>query len=437
MLGRQTFRAVHRCHVATSQTDTMSAVESHLKSKLPAAVIANFTQTHFTQVDGLRGMAILLVMIYHFCLPYVGFHGHGSGFMLQLAQGGWMGVDLFFVLSGFLITGILVETREQKHYFTNFLARRFLRIWPLYYLSLLGLLVVLPLVMASVPPELQSMRDKQGWFWLYAANWLYAIEGGFSRTSGGYLWSLAVEEQFYLLWPLVVYALSSRNLLRTCITLLFVSLVSRIALTHLGVSSGSLYTMTFTHLDGLVVGASIAICLRSANATASVVRLLPAVTVVAALGLVVIRLVDGDLFYWSRYMATYGYTLIAVLFGALLVTVLRTDSKASFSRVLFSNRFMTRCGKYSYALYMVHVPVASLLHPLVMGASDKFKPLVGYEMTYVLFIAASFLVSWGLAVASWNLFEKPILSLKRHFSYSPEGPKAGAVPDSGVRKQPG
>src|SRR5436190_12154075 len=95
---------------------------------------------HYVALDGLRGLAILLVMAYHFCLPYTGFHGHGSGWLLQLAQGGWMGVDLFFVLSGFLITGILVDTRAHPHYFKVFFGRRFLRIWPLYYASLLVLL---------------------------------------------------------------------------------------------------------------------------------------------------------------------------------------------------------------------------------------------------------------------------------------------------------
>src|SRR6185369_11722869 len=160
-----------------------------MDAKSPEVAPASITSGHLLQLDGLRGVAILLVMVYHFCLPHPGFHGHSSGFLLQWAQGGWMGVDLFFVLSGFLITGILVETREQRHYFRNFLARRFLRIWPLYYLSLLLLVVLVPMAMSTTPPELQSMREEQAWFWLYGANWLFALEGGFSRTSGGYFWS--------------------------------------------------------------------------------------------------------------------------------------------------------------------------------------------------------------------------------------------------------
>src|SRR6185437_12950549 len=140
------------------------------------------------------------------------------------------------------------------------------RIWPLYYLSLLVLLVLVPLVLhlaqQPVPDTLRSMQHKQPWFWLYAANWLFAREQGFGTTSGGYFWSLAVEEQFYLLWPLVVYLLSERALLRTSLSMLAASLVLRIILSHLGCDTNSLYVMTFTHLDGLAVGSSLAVCLR-------------------------------------------------------------------------------------------------------------------------------------------------------------------------------
>lgn len=394
----------------------------------------SLTRGHLVQLDGLRGMAILLVMSYHFCLPYIGFHGHESGFVLQLAQGGWMGVDLFFVLSGFLITGILVETRDQEHYFRNFLVRRFLRIWPLYYVSLLALLVVIPLVLSLIPPELQSMRDKQAWFWLYASNWLFALEGGFARTSGGYFWSLAVEEQFYLIWPFVVYAMSSRSLLRTSLALLCFSLIARVVLAHMGVATGALYAMTFTHLDGLAVGSSIAVCLQSPPDEASLKRWLPVAAGIAALGLVAVRIADGDLFFWSKYMATYGYTLIVALFGALLVLVVQ--GRSSLLASVFSNGFMTRCGKYSYALYMVHVPVASLLYPLVMRALDRFKPTIGYEGAFLVFAVLSFVMSWALAISSWYLLEKRILALKRYFTYADET-RSGAADRSGVRRLPG
>jgi peptidoglycan/LPS O-acetylase OafA/YrhL len=368
--------------------------------------------THFVALDGLRGLAILLVMAYHFFLPHTGAHSHQSGWVLQLAQAGWMGVDLFFVLSGFLITGILTDTRTQPHYFKNFLGRRFLRIWPLYYLSLLGLLVVVPLLMGTVPPELQSMRDKQAWFWLYGANWLFAKEGGFTQTSGGYFWSLAVEEQFYLVWPLVVYACSTRMLLRVSLGLMACSLALRLVLAQAGLSTGALYTMTFTHLDGLAAGSALAIMLRCPALTARLLRWLPWAVGVSVLGLAAVRWADQDFFFWSRHMATWGYSFIAVVFSGLLVCTVRSAPDQRLHR-FFSSGALTQCGKYSYALYMVHVPVASFLFAKLQV---KLEPVLGYEGMFLAFIVTSFAVSWGLAVASWHVLEKRALRLKRYFA---------------------
>jgi len=382
----------------------------------PASTITDLNRAHYVQLDGLRGLAILLVMIYHFALPHAGFHASNGGWVLQLAEAGWMGVDLFFVLSGFLITGILLETRRNDHYFRNFLARRFLRIWPLYYLSLLALIVVLPLVLPSVPAELRSMQAKQGWFWMYGANWLFARENGFGQTSGGYFWSLAVEEQFYLAWPLVVYWLSERALLRTSLTLLGLSLALRIALAYAGTGSNALYTMTFTHLDGLALGSALSVAMRTPRLEARVSRIMPVAGCLAIPALVAIRIADGNLLFWSHYMATFGYTVIVIIFGALLVYLLSGGAAFRADR-LFSSKFMTQCGKYSYALYMVHVPVASLLFPLLLRSLARVRPVVGYELVYLICVAVSFAVSWALAFASWHLLEKRILSLKRYFTY--------------------
>jgi len=389
-----------------------------------AGIITDITRTHYPRLDGLRGLAILLVMLYHFSLPHPRMHGHDAGWLLQLAQTGWLGVDLFFVLSGFLITGILVETRTEAHYFRTFLARRFLRIWPLYYMGLLVLLVLLPTVLPSVPPQLQGMRDKQAWFWLYAANWLFAREGSFGQTSGGYLWSLAVEEQFYIVWPLVVFALTDRNLLRLSLMLLCLSLLSRIVLINLGVSTGALYTMTFTHWDGLAVGSCLAICARSPRLMAEARRWLLIAAPLAACGLAAVRIADGDAFMWSRQMATFGYTFAAVVFGALLVWVLSARETTGISR-FFTTHFMRQTGKYSYALYVVHVPVASAIFPVATRALAGVEPAIGHETVFVVCMALSFIVSWILAVLSWNLFEKRILALKRYFSY--EG--AAGIPE--------
>jgi peptidoglycan/LPS O-acetylase OafA/YrhL len=384
------------------------------------AVVNNLTTAHYLQLDGLRGLAILLVIVYHFSLQHPVFQGHGAGYgsgaLLQLAHAGWMGVDLFFVLSGFLITGILVETRTNQHYFRNFLARRFLRIWPLYYLTLIIFIVVLPRVLASPPVALIRMQHQQAWFWLYGANWLMAREGGFNETSGGYYWSLAVEEQFYLVWPLVVYKLSNQALLRTSMTLLAAALVSRLVLGFLGVGSGPLYTMTFTHWDGLAVGSALAICLRSPQLTAQVRRIAPWAAIAALLGVLGVRLADGDFFLWGRAMGLFGYTFVAVAFGALLFYALERNPQAGFRGPL-ATRFMTQSGKLSYALYLVHVPVSRTLAPIVFARLQRLAPILGAEGMFLTFAVAAFAVSWFAALASWHLFEKHVLALKRYFNY--------------------
>ncbi|MEP7295465.1 MAG: acyltransferase [Burkholderiales bacterium] len=420
----RTIRTEYRESRAMSSTPTPTPTT--------ATATIDIASSHYPQLDGLRGLAILLVIVFHFSLMHAGFRGDDPGIFLQVAQLGWMGVDLFFVLSGFLITGILASARAQKHYFKNFLGRRFLRIWPLYYLSLLLLLVIAPLVMGKVPSELQGMQAKQTWFWLYATNWLFALEGGFSRTSGGYFWSLAVEEQFYVVWPFVVYALSDRSLLRVSLGLLGVSLVSRLVLTAFGVGTGVLYNMTFTHLDGLAVGACLSICLRSPVLTARVTRALPLAAAVALVGLLAARLADQHFFFWGRHMAMYGYTLIAILFGAMLVRVARGVTNKGLNRVL-TTRFMTLCGKYSYALYLVHVPVASVLFPLAYRVLRHQQPLIGYDGTFLVGAVVAFATSWALAVASWFLIEKRILALKRYFVSSTAPPASiSPVPSHGM-----
>jgi peptidoglycan/LPS O-acetylase OafA/YrhL len=379
----------------------------------PAAEPLVADRPHIPALDGLRGLAILLVICYHFFLAYPGWHT-ATNLFGQAAQTGWMGVDLFFVLSGFLITRILIETKQQAGYFRNFLARRFLRIWPLYYLSLAALLIVLPLVVSPVPNGLQRMQERQIWFWLYGANWLFAREGGFEQTSGGYFWSLAVEEQFYLFWPLLVRVLSERALLRLSIALLVASLGLRIVLASLGTSTGALYAMTFTHLDGLSVGAIIALTARSPRAVATLKRWIPVAVVGSLLVLGGIRIADGNFFFWSPHVAIFGYTFIAVLSGALLVHTLY-GSAAGYNRRFFTSRFMRASGKYSYALYLIHVPIANLVFPKV----GNVLPAASHAA--IVFLAGcvvSFGLCWLVASLSWIVLEKPLLSLKKYFAYA-------------------
>src|SRR5262245_16358318 len=150
------------------------------------------SRSHYPGLDGLRGIAILLVILYH-----------NFGFIPFLNYG-WLGVDLFFVLSGFLITEILLKTRTTTNYFKNFYTRRVLRIFPLYYLCLILVIVIFPLI-KNFPYDLSFYRENQVWFWFYLQNWMLIFkQWNDSAILLNHFWSLAVEEQFYIVWPLLV-----------------------------------------------------------------------------------------------------------------------------------------------------------------------------------------------------------------------------------------
>ena len=151
----------------------------------------NYKRSHYPALDGLRGVAILLVVFYHF-FDFTNYFFWG-----------WLGVDLFFVLSGFLITNILLRTLYQPDFLRNFYVRRILRIFPLYYFALILILVVLPFFQ-SLHLDLSYYQENQAWFWIYLQNWLFVFKPLHGSKLLLHFWSLAVEEQFYLIWPIII-----------------------------------------------------------------------------------------------------------------------------------------------------------------------------------------------------------------------------------------
>ncbi len=195
------------------------------------------SQQHNPVLDGVRGIAVLAVLAFHVRGPIPDLAGIAwLRYPLHLLSPLWSGVDLFFVLSGFLITNILLRARRHPHYFRNFYARRTLRIFPLYYFTLLlHYLAELWGPEALSGPGASRLRL---WYWLYAQNWLGGLYGESLRAFEHY-WSLAIEEQFYLLWPLVVLATrSNRAGLRICGSCLVLCLGLRCGL--LGTENGSI-----------------------------------------------------------------------------------------------------------------------------------------------------------------------------------------------------
>src|SRR5258708_35715676 len=223
--------------------------------KIPIAT-SFFIPRYIPQFDGLRGLAILLVLIGH------------SGFLEALPHARMLeytrfGVDLFFVLSGFLITGILTDAKGSRHYFRNFYARRILRIWPLYYLVLFLAFVVTPLLQPAMRPTAASAWPA---FVFYVQNIAFVHRDTYPFGLGA-TWSLAVEEQFYLAWPPLVFLLKKKALAVVSVSLVAVSLSLRVAFHFHDAAPGFIHFFTLSRLDAIAFGTLAALWLRSPTCT--------------------------------------------------------------------------------------------------------------------------------------------------------------------------
>jgi peptidoglycan/LPS O-acetylase OafA/YrhL len=367
--------------------------------------------THHPALDGLRGIAILSVMAFHFVL-FSGIQPQGrlERVLFSCGEAGWFGVDLFFVLSGFLITGILFDTRDRPGFGKTFYGRRALRIFPLYYGFLALRFFVLPRL-ASASPALRMIPfESQLWQWGYLSNVQITLRGWEALPYDlQHFWSLAIEEQFYLVWPWLVFSLSRRALLRVCAGMMVGALVLRAVLDGHGLGIPS-YVLTPARMDPLAVGAALALISREPRDRAVAARFSKPVLLVAGLALALMFVLRHGLRFQDPVVGTFGFSLLAVFFGALLFVGLTAPPTGRAGRALSAAPFRF-FGKYSYALYVFHQPVALRLAAAGLGA--LLIPKVGGRLPGVVcFAAAALAVSLVAALLSWNLWEKYFLRLK-------------------------
>lgn len=362
------------------------------------------------QLDGVRGMAVLLVLVQHYAdVPLV----------RRLGPGG-LGVWIFFVLSGFLITGILLDVREALTAgratlgtaLRAFWARRFLRIFPLYYAVLLGAAAL------DVPP----VRRSFGWHAAYLSNLYFARRGAWDGPVTPF-WSLSIEEQFYLLWPLAVLGLSRRGLLRLIAALLVgAPLLRLVYLRGFGAFSAGLLPLGCA--DQLAWGALLACCWRDPDALDGVRRAVVRAGVRVAAPLVALYPALGPAQEGTAAHALvvmFQLTLAAVAAFALVDAAARgTTGLAGRALGAAPLRYV---GRISYGLYVQHTFVRTLL--LGLGALPGLAPLGGWlratsqhPLRWLPFATATVLVT---ATASWHLFERPLNALKDRFPYARDG----------------
>ena len=348
------------------------------------------------QLDAVRGIAILIVLVHNL-------HGFSSPPLSLVSNYGWMGVDLFFVLSGFLITGILLDSKSSEDYFRNFYARRCLRIWPLYYSVLIVMFVILPLVRPQDTPELFQRASPWWSYPLFLQNFLVPAPA-LAVGPLGVSWSLAVEELFYLVWPCFVRFLSKERLLLVAWAVLLASPGLRL---YFLTRHWIIYSNPFCRLDGMMAGALLAVLVRKTEFAPGRLLKLAWVLCLAGVPLAIAAAAYGLM--WLAFS-------MAVMASAAFVYLALFEGNSWF-RAILATRFLLFTGTISYGLYMLHkIP------------DDAFKRLHWKEAhplaAFWLAIAASYL----LAIVSWNFLEKPFLKLKRFFEFKPAGEWESSAP---------
>ena len=375
---------------------------------------------HHLALDGLRGLAVLMVLAFHF-LHIDGQGGAIEAALLSATRSGWAGVDLFFVLSGFLITGILLDARGAARYFRAFYARRVLRIFPLYY----AYLAVLFLAMPRLLPALDVKPETQGWLWSYLGNVLFAREGGFEASPfTAHFWSLAVEEQFYLVWPLLVWMLPSRRLAVVCLGLVAGAFALRLGIHRTTFNATAAYVLTPARMDALALGALVAIAVREPSWWPRVRRAAPWVLGASAAAVAAVWVHRGGFFGGDPVVQVWAFGPLAAGFAALLVLAIDPAPSSALLRAL-KRPALRGAGKYSYGLYVLHYPIFLALEAAGF-TSLALASVLGSRIAGMLaFAAVAGAATFAAALLSWNLLEKRFLRWK---DLVPYGKRAASTP---------
>ncbi len=398
--------------------EVQSAHRDDLVPDLPAAENKRF----YPALDGLRALAVLMVFFEHY---------QASNYLAL--NWGWAGVDVFFVLSGFLITGILYDTRDAPRRFRTFYARRTLRIFPLYYAVLLFGVVLTPVFHWIWNPAWVLWFAYLGNYarFVYLASPLFpmgAIEHLIAQAHIqrmpalflGHFWSLAVEEQFYLVWPFIVFSVRDRVRLRNlCVVICCLTLAARIvcafAVPQRYLAAELLYRVTPLRADALLIGGLVALCLRGPEAEA-IRRLGRPILAVFGAGFLLwdllYRQLSGVHHFYHPYagapvLTTIGYTLIDIFSAALIVSILQPSG---FLFRVFSMKWPRRLGMMSYGFYVFHDMFHPLWHVIVYShvqfgrKAEACVTLLGLVSTVV------------LSYLSFRFLETPFLRLKDRFT---------------------
>jgi peptidoglycan/LPS O-acetylase OafA/YrhL len=417
---------------------------------------------HVPALDAIRGLAILLVTIFRFHSDPEQFADPvvtstvGKAFFALLKEG-YRGVDLFFVLSGFLITGILFDAKQGPHYFRNFYIRRVLRIFPLYYGALLLGLIVLPALFPLFRELYSTSIREQGWLWLFGTNIYLSIVNTWSLPGFEHFWSLAVEEHYYLVWPLLLFFCSRRSAMAVCVACIIAATLVRVgvlwrpispeqfsavadlvttgvqtqAATTWGlvlhvvrfptVGGGPLApaaeTLTPCRLDALAIGSFLALAARGPGGVRR--GLLPCLGA-CVVGMVIMAALAFASPRFGPQALRWGllFSVDSFFFAGLIIIAVLTPP-TSWGAWFSNNSVLQFFGKYSFGWYVFQ---GALVLPLaVLFTPSKLAGWIGSPvLARLIFILWGGSISLGMAIVSWHLFEKHFLRLKDLFASKPK-----------------
>ena len=355
---------------------------------------------HYPALDGLRGFAILFVLFYH------------NFNFIPFSEYGWIGVDLFFVLSGFLITEILLKTRGQKKFLRNFYTRRILRIFPLYYL-VLSLFFILAPYFSSLQEQYNYYHSNQAMMWAYLQNWFFifyptpAISMPFQH-----FWSLSIEEHYYLLWPFVILVCKNLQKLKW---ILYIMLACYILFRffvwlYYGINDFSFNLQHLTRMDGLCIGSLIAVWKFNGEKLGN--RIFRLSIILISIHLLVILLAKM-LFKNLPHFNILGFTSISALFGIVIIYAI--ENKNAGIKILLENRFVRYIGKISYGLYIFHYTVLVLFRIYLTDSAITIGPI---QLSRIIVIGiGSIVVTVIVSILSYHFFERKFLVLKDRITY--------------------
>jgi peptidoglycan/LPS O-acetylase OafA/YrhL len=414
LAGRGSVRAISGDALVNMQAKPAELTTSAVP--LPETGLTVELRGHQPVLDGVRGLAVMMVLVFHFVGQMLTTNWIERA-IVGITKYGLLGVDLFFVLSGFLITGLLYEAHDKPHFLRNFYMRRVLRIFPLYYGVLALVFFVAPLISLLRGPTLDYLLDRQAWAWTYAVNIYLAMHEEWSFSYLNHFWSLSVEEHFYLFWPFVVLLLARRPkaLIATCLAVSLGAMLARVTGIAMGLDWWKTVILTPFKLDGLALGAFLAVLIRQPGGLNWLVRILAPLAAVVG-GLLVVS------FVWTVLVSREHLELVVaardslfqVLLACLLVWALVSRKQSAISR-FFQSRSMVFLGTYSYGLYVYHHFIS---YYMISNRTELIlaQRVGSHGLAVALQAMLGISISVGVAYLSYQLFERRFLDLKPRFA---------------------